>query len=272
VSAASRCAKLLAAFAFAGSSGALAESSAIERATAFCSEVAAAETAEQLDTLATRIETIFIRPDIGLAVRREDAAQRAYASFMRWLPDEIERRWAKAQARQSAIEQAAAVAKVEDRYAAYMGMERAKADTDHFAKLLAGSSAEQAAELGADVVAKRERVIAERAAARAELSTAQQGEGDVFAAREHAAFCIETRRVGLGLAPPTPIGAATMEADGTLILDLIARDGWGGIGEGRLIYPPDHPQYQEVLDHVGGLAPGEVKPVLPWPDPPEPKQ
>jgi hypothetical protein len=177
--------------------------------------VAEATTAERLDDLATRIEPVFGAPDIGTAVRREDAAQRAYVSFMRWLPDEIERRWAKAQAQQCTAEQVYAGA-VERRAAAQVELERAKAETDHFAKLLVGSSAEQAAGLGTDVLIERERVIAERAAARAELSAAQEQEGDMFAAREHAAFCIEMRRVDLGLAPPTPIGAAKMEADGTL--------------------------------------------------------
>jgi hypothetical protein len=33
-----------------------------------------------------------------------------------------------------------------------------------------------------------------------------------------------------------------------------------------LTYPPSHPQYREILEHVGGLKPGETKPCPPFPD------
>lgn len=61
------------------------------------------------------------------------------------------------------------------------------------------------------------------------------------------------------------IGVATMQADGTIILDLRATDGAGAIGDARLVYGKDHEDYQMVLDHLGGLAPGESKPVPPFP-------
>lgn len=60
------------------------------------------------------------------------------------------------------------------------------------------------------------------------------------------------------------IGQAQMMPDGTLVLDLRAQDG-GTTGIGRLIYPRDHGQYQAILDHLGGMKPGEVKLVRPWP-------
>ncbi len=60
------------------------------------------------------------------------------------------------------------------------------------------------------------------------------------------------------------IGQATMERDGTNRLDLRAEDSKGAVGEGRLVYPPSHPQYNEILQHLGGLKPGETKPVPPW--------
>jgi len=63
---------------------------------------------------------------------------------------------------------------------------------------------------------------------------------------------------------PEPIGTARMEPDGTIILDLIARTG-GAAGHGRLTYPPGHPDHAMVLRHLGGLRPGEVKPVPPFP-------
>ena len=34
----------------------------------------------------------------------------------------------------------------------------------------------------------------------------------------------------------------------------------------RLVYPPTHPAYADVLEHLDGLKPGESKLVPPWPD------
>jgi hypothetical protein len=61
------------------------------------------------------------------------------------------------------------------------------------------------------------------------------------------------------------IGVATMSEDGTITLVLQAQ-GQGAAGDGRLVYPKSHPQYQEVLTHLGGMKPGEQKPVPPWKD------
>ncbi|HVO13189.1 MAG TPA: hypothetical protein VMX54_20775 [Vicinamibacteria bacterium] len=63
--------------------------------------------------------------------------------------------------------------------------------------------------------------------------------------------------------PPAAIGVATMQADGTIVLDLTATSA-GARGEARLVYPPGHAEYQSVLAHLGGLRPGETKPVPPW--------
>ena len=60
------------------------------------------------------------------------------------------------------------------------------------------------------------------------------------------------------------IGAATQQADGTLVLDLRA-SGAGAIGDARLVYPPSHAQYAEILAHVGPIQPGESRPVCPFP-------
>lgn len=62
----------------------------------------------------------------------------------------------------------------------------------------------------------------------------------------------------------TPIGTARMMADGTIVLDLLAR-GRGASGDARLTYPLGDPQYQAILRHLGGLQPGEIKPVRPFP-------
>ncbi len=63
------------------------------------------------------------------------------------------------------------------------------------------------------------------------------------------------------------IGTATMQADGTIVLQLRAEDGApaGTVGDAQLLYPPSHPKYQETLKHLNGLKPGESKPVPPWP-------
>jgi len=62
------------------------------------------------------------------------------------------------------------------------------------------------------------------------------------------------------------IGLATMQKDGTIILDLRAEDGDGTIGDARFVYPTSHPDYQKILQHLGNLLPGEKKPVPPWSD------
>jgi hypothetical protein len=62
------------------------------------------------------------------------------------------------------------------------------------------------------------------------------------------------------------IGVATMDGSGTIVLQLRANDG-GIHGHARLVYPPTHPEYASILGHLGGLRPGESKPVPPWPDP-----
>lgn len=67
------------------------------------------------------------------------------------------------------------------------------------------------------------------------------------------------------MAQPESIGQATMEANGTIVLHLRAQDSSRGpTGDAVLRYPPDHPQYQSILEHIGGLHPGETKPVPPW--------
>ena len=65
---------------------------------------------------------------------------------------------------------------------------------------------------------------------------------------------------------PDSIGVATMTPDGTISLRLRAESAGGAIGEGVLTYKRGNPQYDEVLRHIGGLKPGETKPVPPWPN------
>jgi hypothetical protein len=60
------------------------------------------------------------------------------------------------------------------------------------------------------------------------------------------------------------IGTARMEPDGTIVLDLVAREG-SMTGQGRYTYPPGHPDHAMILRHLGGLRPGQIKPVQPFP-------
>jgi hypothetical protein len=59
------------------------------------------------------------------------------------------------------------------------------------------------------------------------------------------------------------IGSAHMTDDGVITLYLRALPP-APISEGVLTYAPDDPQYDEIKQHLGGIKPGESKPVPPW--------
>ncbi len=59
------------------------------------------------------------------------------------------------------------------------------------------------------------------------------------------------------------IGTALMSADGTITLNIRAPQP-GSPLDGVLALKKGDPQYQRVLSHVGGLQPGDKKPVPPW--------
>jgi hypothetical protein len=61
-----------------------------------------------------------------------------------------------------------------------------------------------------------------------------------------------------------PIGTASMKADGTIVLDLRAESPQGDLGMALFTYPPSHPEYREILEHLGGLKPGTSRLVPPW--------
>lgn len=60
------------------------------------------------------------------------------------------------------------------------------------------------------------------------------------------------------------IGVATMDDDGTIVLRLRSEGPAGAVGDGTIVYPPSHEDYQYVLDHLGGISAGEEKPVPPF--------
>ncbi len=59
------------------------------------------------------------------------------------------------------------------------------------------------------------------------------------------------------------IGVATMADDKTITLQVRALDP-DKIIESLLVYKPGDRDYQSILTHLGGLAPGQSKPVRPW--------
>lgn len=59
------------------------------------------------------------------------------------------------------------------------------------------------------------------------------------------------------------IGSARMLPSGVIEMQLRAQ-GSGSIGDSVLVYKPSHPSYTEIVDHLGGLEPGEEKPVPPF--------
>jgi hypothetical protein len=65
---------------------------------------------------------------------------------------------------------------------------------------------------------------------------------------------------------PASIGTAFMSEDGTISLSLRASGPAGMVGDARLTYPPSHPQYAEILRHLGDFQPGQSKSVPPWAD------
>jgi hypothetical protein len=60
------------------------------------------------------------------------------------------------------------------------------------------------------------------------------------------------------------IGVARMLADRSIELQLRAEDGRGAVGEGLFRYGVEHPQYGQILAHVGPMSPGDQRPVAPF--------
>jgi hypothetical protein len=59
------------------------------------------------------------------------------------------------------------------------------------------------------------------------------------------------------------IGMARMLTDGSILIGV----GAGDRAQAVLQLMPGDTQYQPLLDHIGGLKPGETKSIPPWPEP-----
>jgi hypothetical protein len=66
------------------------------------------------------------------------------------------------------------------------------------------------------------------------------------------------------------IGTVFMRPDLSLSIRLRSVQCDGTLAEGILDLKPGEPNYQVVIDHVGGLQPNETKPVPAWPTHPCP--
>jgi hypothetical protein len=60
------------------------------------------------------------------------------------------------------------------------------------------------------------------------------------------------------------IGEATMLQDRSIQLKLRAELPNGAIGDGFIVLRPGDMNYESTIAHVGGLEPGQSKPVPPW--------
>lgn len=59
------------------------------------------------------------------------------------------------------------------------------------------------------------------------------------------------------------IGMASMSDDGTVTLRLTMTSD-GKPADAVIIYKVGDPRYEEILRHIGGLRPGQIKPVPSW--------
>jgi hypothetical protein len=66
------------------------------------------------------------------------------------------------------------------------------------------------------------------------------------------------------------IGVATMLQNGTILVGVPGPNS-DLRAQAVLMVEPGDSNYQPLIDHLGGLKPGETKPIPPWPDPPAPK-
>jgi hypothetical protein len=78
------------------------------------------------------------------------------------------------------------------------------------------------------------------------------------------ALAAENSRTETPAAEP-PVGVATMLQNGTILVGVRERDSDVRAGAVLMVEPGDT-TYQRLLDHLGGLKPGETKSIPPWPD------
>jgi hypothetical protein len=63
---------------------------------------------------------------------------------------------------------------------------------------------------------------------------------------------------------PESVGVASMRADGTLEMQLRTVAADGTIGESMLLVGPKDPRHAQMVKHLGGIKPGQGKPIPPF--------
>ena len=66
-------------------------------------------------------------------------------------------------------------------------------------------------------------------------------------------------------APAPSVGVATMLENGTILVGIRGPAVDGPL-QAVLMVEPGDTNYQQIIDHVGGLKPGETKSIPPWPN------
>ena len=66
---------------------------------------------------------------------------------------------------------------------------------------------------------------------------------------------------------PADVGMAEMAKDGTLRLHLRTTAEDGTVGEMMMVVPPKDPRHPGMVQHLGGIAPGQAKPIPPFAEP-----
>lgn len=60
-------------------------------------------------------------------------------------------------------------------------------------------------------------------------------------------------------------GTATLETDGTIVVRITSKEKGQPVAHGYFRYPPTHPEYRQISEHVGRLTVGVAKEIEPWP-------
>lgn len=75
----------------------------------------------------------------------------------------------------------------------------------------------------------------------------------------------------VGLPPPQDdldhVGMATLQADGTLLLNLRAVSADGTIGEAMMVVAPSDDRYDDMRQHIGPIKVGQSVSIPPFPLP-----
>jgi hypothetical protein len=74
-----------------------------------------------------------------------------------------------------------------------------------------------------------------------------------------------TKPGGTSESPADSVGTATMRDNGTIVVQLRAVTTGGDLGDGRLIYPPTHREYEKILQQIGPIKKGETIRLKSWP-------